>query len=81
MFIFEKREHMHTNMQVGKGRQMGRLRIQSGFHADSRDPDVGLELTNHEIMTWAKIKSQTPNQLSHPGAPNTCGSLKALYEI
>ena len=55
MFIFEKREHMHTNMQVGKGRQMGRLRIQSGFRADSRDPDVGLELTNHEIMTWAKV--------------------------
>ena len=24
-------------------------------------------ITNHEIMTWAKIKSQTLNQLSHPG--------------
>ena len=23
----------------------------------------------HEIMTWAEIKSQTLNQLSHPGAP------------
>ena len=29
--------------------------------------DVGLELTNHEIMTWPEIKSQTLNWLSHPG--------------
>ena len=33
------------------------------------EPDIGLNLTNHEIMTKAKIKSQTLNQLSHPGAP------------
>ena len=26
-------------------------------------------LMNHEIMTWAKIKSPTLNQLSDPGAP------------
>ena len=26
------------------------LRIQSSLCADSRDPDVGLELKNHEIM-------------------------------
>ena len=31
--------------------------------------DERLELTNSEIVTWAKIKSQTLNQLSHPGAP------------
>ena len=24
---------------------------------------------NPEIMTWAEIKSQKPNQLSHPGTP------------
>ena len=29
----------------------------------------GLEPKNCEIMTWAKIKSQTFNQLSHPWAP------------
>ena len=32
-------------------------------------PDAGFELTNREIMTWAKINSQTLNLLSHPGAP------------
>ena len=31
--------------------------------------DAGLNPTNHEIMTQAKIKSQTLNRLSHPGAP------------
>ena len=29
--------------------------IQSGLRADRREPDVELELTNHEIMTWAKV--------------------------
>ena len=29
----------------------------------------GLNLMNQEIMTWAKIKSQMLNQLSHSGAP------------
>ena len=29
----------------------------------------GLEPTNHEIMTWAKIQSWTLNRMSHPGAP------------
>ena len=35
----------------------------------STEPDLGLHLMNHEIMTWAEIKSQTPNQMSHPDAP------------
>ena len=33
----------------------------------SPEPDMELDLTTHEIMTWAKTKSQMPNQLSHPG--------------
>ena len=35
----------------GKGRERGRLRIQRGLCTDSSEPDVGLELTNLEIMT------------------------------
>ena len=31
--------------------------------------NAGLDLTNHEIMTRAKIKSQTFNRLSHPDVP------------
>ena len=32
-----------------------RRRIQSRFHAASREPDAGLEPTNREIMTWAEV--------------------------
>ena len=30
---------------------------------------MGLHLMNHEIMTWAEIKSHMFNGLSHPAAP------------
>lgn len=33
----------------------------------STEPNVGLDVTNTEIMTWAKIKSEA-SPLSHPGA-------------
>ena len=29
----------------------------------------GLNPQNHEIMTWAKTKSEAFNQLNHPGTP------------
>ena len=32
-------------------RERGRQRIPSSLHAVSAEPNVGLELTNHEIMT------------------------------
>ena len=34
-----------------RGRQRGGQRIQSRLCADSSEPDVGLKLTNREIMT------------------------------
>ena len=33
---------------------------------------------NHEIMTWAEIKSQMLNWLSHPGAPGYCSFVTCL---
>ena len=36
---------------------------------------------NHEIMTWAKTKSQMLNRLSHPGAPVICLSYFPLFCI
>ena len=45
-------------------------RLPSRFHAASAEPDARLKLMNCEIMTSAEIKSQTLNQLSHPGAPS-----------
>ena len=45
----------------GAERERGRERIPSRFQAVSAKPDAGFKLTNHEIMTRAKIKSQTLN--------------------
>ena len=64
MFILKERE------QAGEGeRERRRDRIPGRLHTVSMDPDVGLKLTNCEIMTRAEIKSRTLNQPSHPGAP------------
>ena len=42
-------------------------RVPSRLHTVSTEPDAGL--TNCEIMTWVKVRSQTLNHLSHPGTP------------
>ena len=44
-----------------KGTERGRQRIPGRLCIVITEPDVGLELTNSEIMTRAKIKSQTLN--------------------
>ena len=47
MFIFERvRETKEGPAGVGAG---GGERFPSGLHADSREPNVGIELTNCEI--------------------------------
>ena len=60
----------HLTLDFGSSHDLTVCGIQppGGLHTDSREPDAGLKLMNHEIMTWAKIKSQMLNQLSHPGA-------------
>ena len=65
MFIFDRDRECVSRGEAERGGQ----RIWSRLYTDSREPDVGLKPMNHEIMTWAKIKSRTLNQLSHPGAP------------
>ena len=45
----------------------GRERTPSRLHAVSAEPDEGLELANHEIMTRSKVRRF--HQLSQPGAP------------
>ena len=47
--------------EQGRGRERRREKISSRLHAASTEPDVGLKLTNHEIMTRAEIKSQRLN--------------------
>ena len=48
-----------------------RERIPSRLRTVSTEPGMGLELTDHEIMTCTEIKSWMPNRLSHPGAPKS----------
>ena len=61
LFIYFERPCEH---QLGRGREMGRERIPSKRHVVNMKPDVGLELTNREIMTWVEIQSD--NQLTKP---------------
>ena len=51
----------------GRSRERGWERIPSRLHTVSADPSAGLYLRNLEIVTWAEIRSQTFNWLSHPG--------------
>ena len=42
---------MYFERESKTGREGGREKIPSRLHAVSAEPDVGLELTNHEIVT------------------------------
>ena len=50
MFICFEREREQEHKQR-RGRERGRERIPSRLCTVSTDPDVGLNLTNHELMT------------------------------
>ena len=53
----------------GEGAEREGERIPSRLHTVSTEPHVGLELTNHDIMTSAETKSGMLNQVSYPGVP------------
>ena len=52
-----------------RGRERGRQKILRRICTVSAESDAGFEPMNHEIMTWAKIKSPMLNWWSHSGAP------------
>ena len=62
-------------------RERERERLLSRLHAISAEPDEGIKLTNCKITTWAKIKNQILNWLSHPGAPKDLVFWLHSYEI
>ena len=68
VFVFRERERARARDSMckwlGRDRERGRERILSRIWAWH-----GAWSHNPEIMTWAEIKSQTLNWLSHPGAP------------
>ena len=71
LFLREKEtEHTHVFTRGGWAeRERERERIPSRLPTVSTELDTRLELMNHEIITWAEIKSRTLNQWSHPGVP------------
>ena len=54
----------------GRGSPRGRQWIWSGFCTDGREPDVGLELTNHETVTWAEVERLTDRAPRAPLQPS-----------
>ena len=60
VYLERERERERENEQE-RGRERRRDRIPSRLHTIGTDPSVGLEPTNHEIMTRAEIKRQTLN--------------------
>ena len=61
MFIFD-RQRKRQSMSGGRGRERERETQnlkQAPGSAVSAEPDTGLELTNHEIMTLAKVRCLT----------------------
>ena len=53
MFIFFERQRQH---ELGRGqRERGSHRFRSRLRAVSTEPDTGLELMNHEIVTRAEV--------------------------
>ena len=60
MFIyFETDWEKASTRKQGRGRKRSGQRIRSGLQADSREPNAGLELRKHKIMTWAKVRRLT----------------------
>ena len=68
MFIYFERERARERGR-GRGRERGRERSPVRLHTVSPEPNMALDLTNHEIMTWAETKNWMLNRLSHPGVP------------
>ena len=66
---FEREREQERTSEGGAERgRKGERESQAGS-TPRAEPNAGLDPTNGEIMTGAKIKSGTLNQLSHPGAP------------
>ena len=66
LFFYFERERAQAEERQ---RERGRERIPSRLCTVSTESDVGLELTNCEIMTLAETKSLMLNEVSHHGAP------------
>ena len=67
---FLKFIYMYFEREWLRGRGRGRKNPEQTLHCQHRAL-CRLKLMNHEIMTWAEIKSHSCNWLSHPGDPGS----------
>ena len=73
---------MHAHTTGGAAEREGE-RIPSRLHAVSTESDMGLDITNSEIIPRVKIKGRTLNPLSYPRAPRLliCNSIHPSFWI
>ena len=57
IYFFERQKDRDTERKGGGAERGGDTESKAGFRllAVSTEPDMGLEPTDHEIMTWAKV--------------------------
>ena len=61
LFVLRERERTHVHTSKGRGGERGRERIPNRLCSVSVEPDMGLGPMNHEVMTWAEIRSLSLN--------------------
>lgn len=69
MFSFKREREKECERERGRERRRQNLKQAPGSYLSAQSLTQGFELKNHEIMTWAQVKSWILNRLSHPGAP------------
>ena len=75
-FIYFERERESVSMHAGEGQRKRETEnpkqaphlIAEALALIVQSPAHGAYLIEHKIMTWAEIRSQFLNQVSHPGA-------------
>ena len=59
LFLRERERERETGHKQGRGRERRGQKIPSRLLTDSKESDMGLKLTNREIMTGAKGRHLT----------------------
>ena len=72
-----------TEHEWGRGREKGDRESEAGSRlwTVSTEPDMGLEPTNHEIMTWAKVGHPTAWATQVPDENSHCKGKHFTFEI
>ena len=78
-FIYLERGHARKKGRDRERDGDGDRESQAGSMLSAQSPTWSSNSRTREIMTWAKIKSQTLNRLSHPSAPDDFKSWTSLH--